>query len=610
MSGCRTTLLAAATMVTVTAVAWAQSAEAKPIKFDLDVTPRVGAAGDRFVVTVTVQLEGVGGPEQFWRPGIRDFRLVDEQVATTRTMEYDSQRGQVLTTVEIRTYTLDPKRTGQLAILPARIRVQGQEFRSRGVTVTVRGTPGGVGTGTDPDPTAPGGVGAPGFREPEVDGAPDQFLHVVVDKRDPYEGEQVIATWLLYAREEPLKFEPMPLRLDDFWAEEIYTPLRRLPSQEAEVNGHRYRVSIVSKRALFPTRSGRVVINPFRGRVQANYARLGAMALVESKPLTLDVKPLPPGAPPGFDPTYVGNFVVHASVDRTEIDAGGSITLTLEVSGTGALRRTTPPELKTGGFSFRAPRDFDESVDTSGLLVAGKRTYRYWATPQQSGAQTVPPLKIAYFDPSSGHYDLAQTEPIALVVRGEVGAAGSSAENFIAPDIRLIRDGTTISSVSMARAYRSIWYWLLLALPVVAFAGVVVGGRVRRGMARDTDRSRVRRARGAARKRFKLADIHLRGNRPAKFFGELAGAIYSHLEGRVGHSLRSLTREELSAELRVAGFDDDIVSRVDEELSNCDFARFTPAASGPGDMKAAQNRTRDLLRDIERAAIDSPAEPS
>lgn len=603
------TLLAAATTV----VLLAGPAAADPAEVELEVAPRQGAVGDVFKVTFTVRIEGVSGVDQIWPPEMDDFKVVDRQVASTRSMQYDAQRGNVITTTEIHSYSVQARSAGRFYIGPGKVRAGGKESSTRviGVTVGAAGAGAGAGAGSasaDPDPTAAGGVGAPGFHRPEVSGTPDQFLHVVVDRLDPYVGEQVVATWLLYVREELLKFEPTPLRLDDFWSEKIYEPTRHLPRHVDDVNGTRYRVSIVSKRALFPTRAGQVEIGPFRGKVQTNYSRLGALATVESKPVTLEVKELPPGAPPGFDPTYVGNFEARASVDRTQIDAGGSLTMTLEIFGTGALRRTTPPELRAGGFEFRAPRDFDETVDVTGPLVGGKRTYRYWTTPQQGGAQTIPPLKIAYFDPVAAEYRLAQTEPIALVVRGSPGDDDASSENFIAPDIRLIRDGTTIASVTMPRAYQSLWYWLLVALPILGFVGVSVAGFVRRGMEKDTDRSRVRRARGRARKRFKLADVHLRGNRPSRLFGELAGAIYGHLEERVGHPLQALTRDELERELRERGFADELVERVEAELSNCDFARFTPAASGPGEMKAALTRTRELLRDIERAPLTGGAE--
>jgi hypothetical protein len=39
---------------------------------------------------------------------------------------------------------------------------------------------------------------------------------------------------------------------------------------------------------------------------------------------------------------------------------------------------------------------------------------------------------------------------------------------------------------------------------------------------------------------------------------------------------------------------------VVKELENCDFARFAPSASGPGEMRAAMRRVRTLLGMIEK----------
>jgi hypothetical protein len=68
-------------------------------------------------------------------------------------------------------------------------------------------------------------------------------------------------------------------------------------------------------------------------------------------------------------------------------------------------------------------------------------------------------------------------------VSGDPTALGqdsaSERNNFIAPDIRLIREGTTISSVMVPRLYRSKWFWLLSAVPGLLFFSVVAVDRVR-----------------------------------------------------------------------------------------------------------------------------------
>jgi hypothetical protein len=49
------------------------------------------------------------------------------------------------------------------------------------------------------------------------------------------------------------------------------------------------------------------------------------------------------------------------------------------------------------------------------------------------------------------------------------------------------------------------------------------------------------------------------------------------------------------------GFARETAESVVHELETCDFARFAPSASGPGEMRAALRRVRTLLGLIEKA---------
>lgn len=577
------------------------------VELNLDVSPTAGTMDDTFVVTVTIEVPGVSGPDRYWKPGFSGFEEINSQISPTTSMQIDPNTGRrQLSSIEVRRYYLRAKRTGALAIDPARIRIGSKEYESRRIFVRVNKAGAGstAPTVTHSDPTAGGHVGVPGFEPPAASRRDeDMFLHVVSDLEEAYVGQQVTVTWMLYTRTEVLKFEPRPPRLEGLWSEKLYEPDAYFRYHEDVVGGVPYEVAIVSKRAVFPTQAGTITIEPFTAEVSNLYTSLGDSDTLTSEPITLEARALPEGAPAGFDPTYVGVYSAEAEVDRNVINAGESMTLTLAVRGEGAIRRTAPPILTLDGFEFRAPRDFEEDVDISGDQVRGVRTYRYWTTPQRGGAQEIPAIEIPYFDPRTGQYEVARTRPLRLMVKGnpgEMAVAGSSRHNVIGRDIRLIRDGRSIESRTVPRMYRSYWYWIAAGLPLLAFLGFLVTDRVREGMRKETPRARLRRARGKARRRLRVAEIHLRGNRPAKFFGELARVIQDHLDERVGQPVASMTRDQLRQFLAEQGFAETTIARIDEELEHCDFARFAPSASGPGEMRAAMRRTKDLLRDIEK----------
>jgi BatD DUF11 like domain len=595
----------------------AAPAAAQPLRFSLDVSPEAGGIDDVYTATVQIEIAGVAGPERYWHPDFGDFEVESSSVNQGTSTVLDPTTGQQIRTVVLRRYELRPRRGGRVRIQPARIRLAGKEYKSQSVVVQVgpaSGLAGGSGSAPDPspgsapDPTA-GSIGVPGFVQPDARmSGEDMFLHVVADKKEAYVGEQITVTWLIYTRSEILRFEPKPPSLTGLWPEILYEPDAYFTYHETVVGGSPYVVAIVSKRALFPTQTGQLEVKPFRAKVGSLSSSPGQSENLTSRSVTIRVKPLPPGAPPGFEPTYVGQFQVESSVDRNQIEASESLTLKVKVSGQGAIRRTEAPKLAFPGFSFRTPRDTQDSIDVSSGVVRGERVYRYWTTPEQGGSLTIPPIQLPYFDPRAGSYKVATSRPIPILVRGDPGKLArpvdeGGRENVIPRDIQLIHEGEVISSRAVPRLYRSGWFWVLAALPPLSFALVLVTDRVRQQLKKETPRSRLRRARGRARKRFRVAEIHLRGNRPAKFFGELARVLYDHIEERLGQPVQSMTRDELRVFLSDKGFDQSTVRLIDQSLEAFDFARFAPTAAGPGEMRAHLRTLKDLLQRIEKTRL-------
>jgi hypothetical protein len=590
-------------------------AHAEPARFSLEVSPSDGSLDDTFVATVHIEVMGVAGPERYSHPKFPGFKVLDTRLSTTTSMVFDPARGQELRTTEVRRYFLRAKSIGRQTVGPATLRLDGEEFETKQATVTVRsvGSSGVAAPQYSSDPTAAGGIGVPGYSKPKVRPGEDMFLHVAVDKTSAYVGEQVTVTWLLFTRSEVLGLEPRAPAFDDFWFEKLFEPRRRLRYHDTRLGRVPYLVTIVSKRAVFPNREGLLEIPPFEAKVSNMTTPRGRSESLRSAPVKIRAKPLPDGAPPGFDPTYVGVYSVDASLDRARVEAGESLTMTVTVRGQGAIRRTSPPIIDIEGFKITGPRDDDPKVDTSGENVRGERTYRYWVQPEQGGELEVPPIVIPYFDPGTSLYHAAQSDALAIVVSGDPNArdepqsAGGLRENVIKRDVRPARGGQSIDSRAVPFLYRSRWFWILALVPFGVFLSVVMGDKLRERMRKETPRSRLRKARGRARGRFRVAELHLRGARAGDFYGELTRILYEHLEDRVGEPVQSMTLEQLREYLTDRAFPKPTVQRIVRELEAFDFARFTPAAAEQEEMKAAQRRVRELLREIERVRPEQEA---
>ena len=87
--------------------------------------------------------------------------------------------------------------------------------------------------------------------------------------------------------------------------------------------------------------------------------------------------------------------------------------------------------------------------------------------------------------------------------------------------------------------------------------------------------------------------------------GKSAGVLWlgGFHSDMLGTKAEAYTLDQLRALLVERGFAKDTAEAIVKELENCDFARFAPSASGPGEMKAAARRVRTLLGFIEREKL-------
>jgi oxygen tolerance protein BatD len=585
----------------VVAAAPAARAAGTPVEFSLAVSPSTGTEDEDFVATVQTVIHGINAAERYWPPDFGEFRVVDQRAQQSTQWSYNPARGQEISNVEVRRYRLHANRAGKLRIGEARLRVDNVEYKTKPVIVDV------LSAGKLPQPVPEETPPVQGLGEGPLRST---FLHALVDKTSVTQGEQVTVTWLLYTRSEVLKFEPKPPKLDGFWVETLFDVQGYFGYHDEVVRGQQYAVAVVAKRALFPTRPGKLVIPRYEAElVTLTNSLTGDTPRLASPELTVEVQPLPPGAPAGFDPAWVGHFALEAKLDRPgeDVPAGDARTLTLFIRGTGALRRTHYPDVVIDGVKVEKPYDCDDKLDTSGDLIKGERKCLYLLRPLRGGKIAVGPIAVPFYDPATKSYDVARSEALELNVVGDpsqLGAdkalAGAAKQNDIGRDILPPREEPRVGARVATQLYQSRWFLLALAAPGLAYALVILLDKLRQQWRRETPRARLRRARGRARKRLRTAELHIRGGRAGKFFGEVARVLIEHIEERVGEPISAMTRDQMREFLLRRGFPDETVEALARELENADFARFAPSASGPGEMRAALRRVRALLTAIER----------
>ncbi len=563
-------------------------------------------------LTVTVTRDATQPYQSYLRPDLKDFDILHQGQAESTQWTITNGR-QSVHTVEQHVYLLKPRKKGTCTIPAASARIGGRDYKSRELSVWV---------GPNARPSAKLGTGnaqlqslpqsPPPLPEPsDARGDEELFLDVQVDKPTVYVGEQVMVTWNLYTRSDVLRYRAVvEPKHEDFWSEDLFTPPNALSWGRQPVRGQDYEVALLLKKALFPLKAGKLTVTPLEAEVTTLQTAFypGGSAVRASKPVTIEVLPLPAaGRPDGFEPANVGRLELTATVDKSEVKAGDAVTYQLTLRGQGNLRNAKVPRLaRVDGFKVYDPT-VQEHIDR-GERVGGDRSWSYLLLPQKGGELGIPAVEMPFFDPYEKKYFIARSPALTVKVMGDPskigdGAATASKENVLGARIRPIRNVHHVSSRLGERIVRGKLLWVSLAAPPSLLFLIVGASGVRSVLGRETARSRRRRARAAARRRMREAEIHIKGQRPSAFFGACARAIYEHLEYRLGMKCEAFTVDELKKLLTARGFDAETSEAIVRELEGCDFARFAPSASGPGEMRAAIRRVRGLLTAIEKARV-------
>jgi hypothetical protein len=145
-----------------------------------------------------------------------------------------------------------------------------------------------------------------------------------------------------------------------------------------------------------------------------NFGRAYAQALKLAVPaLQFQSKPLPPGAPEGFD-NAVGQFDMKVATGETDLREGDPVTLEITVSGSGNLDALSPPKpLDADGWKL-----YDASPEERGeerRELSGEVIFRQFMRPLRI-QKAIPPFKLVYFDPAKGSYETALSDAIPLNV--------------------------------------------------------------------------------------------------------------------------------------------------------------------------------------------------
>ncbi len=554
--------------------------------------------GVRLIIEVASEGRGSGSLPEPKLPDFASMGISFRGPSTRQGSSHSWVNGQVTSRITASyTYALMPSKPGSFQ-LPVSVNVGGKVVQASPVSVLEV-----VGEAVVDTPVTPAPEGNP----TKADG--DVFMWVRVDNPEPYVGEQLTYTIEVYERSRrqlDLTLPSLP-GFQDFWTEDLPTARQR----SEMVDGAPFTVHTVLKRALFPQKAGALTIAAPQADVGVRtgiFGQVRRLRRVTGQALEITVKPLPAeGQPVGFSPNNVGSFGIKAEVDRTEVDGGEPLTLTITVSGSGNLAVIDPgPWPDLDGLRRYDPKTTNTPLRS--LKIGGSRTYEFLLIPEKAGELTIPPHTLDFFHPAKGRYERRSTKPIKITVTGappppKGEAEGASASDPTSPsdgeDDGLLAGMLTPPSVDRVEKHRRFltadrWTYGMFGVPL-AFVTAAVG-RVLWNRLGPDEQTRARAARNS-RKRELLAQAQAQVSSGEGFYASVGKLLQSIAVDRAGPEGSGLPRRELLDLLARRGVTSDDLNHLGELLDRCDAARFGATAK---DSTATRQELFDRAQQLAR----------
>lgn len=552
---------------------------------------------DSLQLSITIQGTQNTSPPEL--PSLPDFRISSSGTSSS-TQIINMKRNISIT----HNYRLTPMNTGHFKIGPARIRTNGKTYVTQPIAIEVR------------KPTAP-----------SQSGNRSVFIESAISKKKAFVGEQLIYSFKVFHRVEVKNFDlNMPFGVSYFHKED----LGKAKSFNSVINGIQYHVQEVSV-ALFPIKPGKAEIPTaslefdiyHRAQKRSNQGPFGQFfndpffnqstraehKILRTKPIFLEISPLPEnGMPKNFDNT-IGEFQMDANLGKNNLEVGDTTTLTVTVSGKGNIRGILLPEPDLKNL-FKVYPDQPETHQTvTGNQIAGKKIFKFALVPLKPGLTNLPIFSLSYFDPSARDYRQISTQPIKISVspstaKESLNLVQSNSLGNIStqPEIKNLTEDilplhTQLDDFQNINTKIDTQTIVEFISPAVLFLISAFFIKQKKRLTTDVAFYRNQKAYKTATE--KLKNLTLSQDKDSRSFAnELSEILREYIGNKLNLEGKAITATEVGTKLKASDFKVSQADSVRKLLEKFEALQFTPKSSG--NNHELLNESQNLIKTLEK----------
>ena len=330
---------------------------------------------------------------------------------------------------------------------------------------------------------------------------------------------------------------------------------------------------------------------------------------LNSKPVELNVKPLPPNAPPNFS-GGIGTFTMTADAKPKTVQVGDPITVTSTISGRGNFDRMNGPVLEEerGWHKYPPSSKFKQDDDVG---ISGEKTFEMVIAPNEK-KPAVPPLVFAYFDPVKENYVTLRSNSVPIQVEGgaaPTASAATAAATAAAPTATVaITPAPTakpqdilyqMTDLGQIRSFTPIYqrpvFWMAQLAPLILLLGFV-GWKIRQAKIDNRDARRMAALQQESTEL--LRKLRRSELSPQEYFSSASRVV------RVKTAIaKNINPNTVDAETAAKAFDLDEHERTQLRtlLDRSDELRFSGSGNGSG--KISTDEREEVLRLLESLRV-------
>src|ERR1019366_3547356 len=345
-------------------------------KFTVQASKTKVTVGEQFQISFSLNNNG----NNFQAPALTNF---DVYSGPNQSTSMSFVNGTMSQSVSL-SYIIAAKKEGKFTIGPASVNVNGTTVQSTSINIeVVKGAPNQQQQGNNQSAQNPSA--------PTENVSDNLFVKTTVDKTKAYQGEQITIIQKVYTRYQLRGFQDIKFPdYTGFWTQDVPSN-QQIQLTNENIDGVVYQVGELKRTYLFAQRSGKIEIEPMKiecaVRKQSNKKPRDifeqffgggyedVVISVKSKPVTIDIIPLPEAKKPSEFSGAVGNFSFKAQISKDKIKANDAINLTITLSGNGNIKLVEPAKINF-------PEDFEtydpkikENITVGTNGVSGSKSF-------------------------------------------------------------------------------------------------------------------------------------------------------------------------------------------------------------------------------------------